>query len=214
MFCTKCGQQVEDGMMFCTRCGSSLSGAPQQPTAPPPAAPYYPGYAQGYPAAQPKKSNKGLIIGLSVGAGVLAILAVVLFVFILPGSAGDIAGKWYDQSGYGTIEFLGGGKVNYEAAGLPMSGTYTYDAKSKSGTMTVEMMGMSQDADFALEGDMLYVDGSYFTREYVEQQDISDMLGDFGLDGSSLDGLDMGDFNLDDYDMGDLSDYNMDDLFN
>ncbi len=197
MFCTKCGQQVDDGMMFCTRCGSKLKGAPQPPQAPA-AAPYYPGYAQGYPAYQPRKSHKGLIIGLSVGIGVLAILAVVLFVFILPGGAGGIAGKWYDQSGYGTIEFLGGGTVNYETAGIPMSGEYTYDAGSKSGSMTVEVLGMSQEFGFELEGNMLNVEGTYFTREYVQQQDYSDMLDDFGIDG----------FN------GDLSDYNFDDFLN
>ena len=205
MFCTKCGQQVDEAMAFCTKCGNNLKGTPQQPPAPA-AAPYYQGYAQGYPAAQKGKSKKGLIIGLSVGAGVLAIFLVVLFVFILPGGAGGIMGKWYDPSGYGTIEFLGGGTVNYEAAGLPMSGTYTYDTGSKSGTLTVEMMGMSQEADFALEGDMLYVDGTYFTRDVVQQQDFTDLLDDFNIDGS-----DLGDYNFDDFDM---SDYNLDDFLN
>ncbi len=214
MFCTKCGQQVEDGAVFCTRCGNRLQGAPEQPQVS--AAPAYPGYyAQGYPVAQPRKSHKGLIIGLSVGAGVLAILAVVLFVFILPGGSGDIAGMWYEQTGYGgTVEFLRDGTVNYEVMGYPVSGEYTYDASTRTGQMTIDLMGVSQSVDFELEDNLIVIEGAYFSRDYVEQQNISDMLDDFGLDGSDLNGLDMSDFNFNDYDMGDLSDYNMDDLFN
>jgi hypothetical protein len=199
MYCTKCGQQSEDGTVFCSRCGNNLQSANQSPTAPA-AAPVYQGYAQGYPV--PKKSNKGLIIGLSVGAAVLVIAAVLLFVFILPGGSGDIAGKWYEQTGFGgTVEFLSGGNVNYEAAGFPMSGKYTYNSGSKTGQMTIEIFGMSEDVDFALEGNMLNVDGAYFTRDVVEQQDLSDMMDDldlsgFGDYGSDLDSLDLSDFDF------------------
>ena len=160
--------------------------------------------------AQPRKSHKGLIIGLSVGAGVLAILAVVLFVFILPGGSGAIVGKWYEQTGYGgTVEFLSDGTFNYEAMGFPISGEYKFDAGTKTGQMSMNMMGMSQDVGFKLEGKNLVIDGAAYTRDYVEQQDLSDMLDGFGLDG--LDGFDMS--GLDDYGMSDLDDLNMGDLF-
>lgn len=207
MFCTKCGQQIDDGAVFCTRCGNGLQGVPQQPQTP--AASAYPGYyAQGYAAPQPKKSHKGLAISLSVGAGVLAILMVVLFVFILPG--GNITGKWYEQTGTGgTIEFLKDGTVNYEAMGFSVTGEYTYNAGAKSGQMTIEIMGVSGGIDFELQGNMLVIEGAYYTRDYVEQQNLSDMLDDFGLDGSALDGLDMSQFNADYYDMGDLGDWDM-----
>ncbi len=100
MFCTKCGNQVPDGMKFCQACGAPVEGqqqvqqqAPQQPQQqgyipsqpqqqqgyiPPQQMQQYGGYGQ-----QPKKGGKGPIIAIIIVAVVL-ILGLVFFFFIWP----------------------------------------------------------------------------------------------------------------------------------
>jgi phage shock protein PspC (stress-responsive transcriptional regulator) len=54
MFCTRCGQKLDDLARFCTRCGKPVAGdyaaASAAATEPPP---YPHGYPPGYPAAYP-----------------------------------------------------------------------------------------------------------------------------------------------------------------
>ncbi len=181
MYCQKCGQQLEDGAQFCTKCGAAVQNMPQQPQTPPSAFGYQ-AYGQSGAPVRPK-SRKGLIIGLSAGGAALAVFLILLFIVILPGGGkSELVGTWYEQTGYGgSIEFKADGTYDYNAMGFPISGKYTFNSTSKTGEMQIEMMGVSQNMSFKLDGNTLLMEGSVFTRDYVEQQDLSDMLGDLDM---------------------------------
>ncbi len=86
MFCSECGQPLEEGKAFCKACGTPVASsmpppAPEQPAAPPPqAGPYGAPYVQpaayqqppGY-AQRPGKTGKGGLI-----AGIVAAVVIVL----------------------------------------------------------------------------------------------------------------------------------------
>ena len=186
MFCTKCGHKLEEGAVFCTQCGNRLESTPSQPAQP--AAQIYQG-----PAPQPqKKSRTGLIVGLSVGGAVL-IIAIILLVVLLPrGGSAELAGVWYEETGYGgTIEFRADGTFDMQVAGMTMPGTYTFDKNKSTGKLSISYLGENEQEPFKLDGDRLNIGGSWFTRNYVEQFDYNDMLGDFGdmLDDFNMDGF-------------------------
>ncbi len=186
MFCTKCGHKLEEGAVFCTQCGNRLESAPSQPAQP--AAQIYQG-----PAPQLQKKNRtGLIVGLSVGGAVL-IIAIILLVVLLPrGGSVELAGVWYEETGYGgTIEFRADGTFDMQVAGMTMPGTYTFDKNKSTGKLSINYLGESEQEPFKLDGDRLNIGGSWFTRNYVEQFDYNDMLGDFGdmLDDFNMDGF-------------------------
>lgn len=187
MFCTKCGHKMEEGTIFCTQCGNRMESAEAQPSQP--AAPVYSGYA---PQPQ-KKSRKGLVIGLSIGGAVL-IIAIILLVILLPsrGGSADVAGTWYEETGYGgTIDFRADGTFDMQVAGMTMPGTYTFDKNKNTGKLSINYLGESEQEPFKLDGDRLNIGGTWFTKNYVEQFDYNNMLGDLG------DMLD--DFNIDDF---------------
>lgn len=186
MFCTKCGHKLEEGAVFCTQCGNRRESAPSQPAQP--AAQIYQG-----PAPQPQKKNRtGLIVGLSVGGAVL-IIAIILLAVLLPraGNA-DLQGTWYDETGYGgTVDFKANGTFDMRVAGMTVPGTYTFDKNKNTGRLSISDLGESDEVPFKLDGDRLNIDGAWYTKDYVEQIDYSDMLNDFG-------GI-FEDFNLDDF---------------
>lgn len=186
MFCTKCGHKMEEGTIFCTQCGNRLESADTQP--PQPAAPVYSEYA---PQPQ-KKSRTGLIVGISVGGAVL-IIAIILLVVLLPrGGSAQLAGTWYDETGYGgTIDFRADGTYDMQVAGMAVPGTYTFDKNKSTGKLSISYMGESDLIPFKMDGDRLNIDGTWYTKNYVEQFDYNNMLDDFG------DMLD--DFNLDNF---------------
>ncbi|MFA5676380.1 MAG: zinc ribbon domain-containing protein [Christensenellales bacterium] len=195
MFCTKCGKNIEDTSEFCIHCGAKMEGQPAQPQ-----------YA---PAQTPaKKSNKGLIIGLVAGAAVIAIVLILVLV-ILPGGSSAVIGKWYDADGYGTIEFLSGGKCKKSTMGFEFDATYTFDAGSGKGKITMSFMGMTETTGFTLEDDNVLSaeDGTKYTKTPVEQKSFGDM---FNLDDYDYGDTDIGDFNLDDYGDFDFSDFDFD----
>lgn len=190
MFCTKCGAQNPGGSAFCVNCGNSLKTAgnevqPQvqytqpQGYAPQPAQNAYAGYA-------PRKNKKGLMIGLIIGGVVLVAGIVVLLLLLNGGSAASgIVGTWYEQSGFaGTLNFKTDGTFEMTAMGVPLSGEYTFDSKNNTGEMSI----MGQSTEFSIEGGLLNLDGATYTRDYVKQQDLSDLdlsdfnMSDFGLD--------------------------------
>ena len=77
MFCTKCGNEIEDGARFCTRCGNPVSAPPE-----PPRDPAYSETASG----GPKKKGPGEVLMLILMI-VLAAL-IVLGGFLSLGSSG------------------------------------------------------------------------------------------------------------------------------
>lgn len=102
-----------------------------------------------------------------------------------------IAGKWYDEYGYSTIEFLAGGKCNINSMGFELSGTYTFDDVSKNGEVTMSFYGMTETQKFTLndDGTLDFDDGLKYTRTPVDPVDFSDMFGDY----------DFGDYDFEDY---------------
>lgn len=184
MFCTKCGKNIEDTAAFCVHCGSKVEGQPAQPQYAPQQQP------AGY--APPKKSNKGLIIGIIAGAAVVAIVLILVLV-VFPGGSSDIMGKWYDETGYSTVEFMGGGNCKMSAMGMELDATYTFDANSKEGEMTMSFMGMTETSSFSInDKGILNIEGTEYSKTPVEQKGLDDMFGDLNLDGLNMDGLDLG----------------------
>ncbi len=180
MFCTKCGAQNSEGAAFCVSCGNSLNTAQPQNAQPQPAMYGQPGANAGY-AAQKKKN--GLIIGLIIG-GVVLVAGIVVLIILLTGgnAASGIAGKWYDKAGFaGELDFKPNGTVEMKVMGQTLSAEYTFDEKSDSGTISI----MGATSDIYLDDGVLNVDGTEYTRQYVQQMDFSDYfdfdLSEFGL---------------------------------
>lgn len=176
MFCTKCGKEIENSSEFCVHCGSKVetqTGAPQQQ-----AQPQY---------APAKKSNKGLIIGLIAGAAVIAIVLILVFV-VFPGGSSDLLGTWYDEYGYSTMDFMGGGKCKMSAMGLfNLEGEYTYDEDTKKGTITLSAFGETNVSEFYIENGILFSeDGTKYSRTQTDQKDFGDMFGDLDFGGLEM----------------------------
>ncbi len=79
MFCTKCGQKIEPGLLFCTNCGAPVLQA-NRPVAPPPpppgVTPWPASAAPPAPAYAPVQKRSGLPL-LLIFLGVLGLIAVV-----------------------------------------------------------------------------------------------------------------------------------------
>lgn len=88
MFCTKCGNQIPNGMQFCSKCGTQVGGQ-QQPVQPQPP-------VMGAPIVKPPKkpmSRKTKIwIGIASGAAVLVAVALVLLFTLGDGGEGPLSG--------------------------------------------------------------------------------------------------------------------------
>jgi hypothetical protein len=199
MFCTKCGAQNSDGAAFCVNCGNNLqaSGAQgQQPqmqyTQPQSYAPQpnaYTARQSAYPGYSQQKNKKGLMIGL-ISGGVVLLAGIIVLIVVLTGgnaSGNGILGTWYEQSGFaGTLNFKAGGDVDMEVMGQTITGEYTFDQKAGSGELTV----LGQTGEFYLEDGLLNMEGAMYTRDHVDQQDLSDL----GLPNLELPDLDLSDF--------------------
>ncbi len=198
MFCTKCGQQINENASFCVNCGNKVEQT--QPSAPqytPPTQyaqpPQYAPPQQYAPQPQyaPKKSKTGLIVGLCAGAVVIAAVLVVLFVFVFPGGDAELVGKWYDTQGYSTIDFAANNTLKISSMGFDMQGNYNYDTQTKRGKIDISFFGMSDTSDFYIEDGILHLNGESYSREAVTQKNIGDMFE--GLDFGNSFNMDGGD---------------------
>jgi hypothetical protein len=110
---------------------------------------------------------------------ILVVLLVVLVVMFAGcgASANGVSGLWYEVTGLGgTLEFKSGDVVTASAMGLTLDGTYTFDAASGKGTVTV----METESPFELKDGKIILEGSTYGREKVEQQDLGDLLEGLG----------------------------------
>ena len=81
-----------------------------------------------------------------------------------------VEGYWYDLDGeLGTIYFYSDGSVELYSSGIYIYGTYSYDASSGTGTLSLEYEGESYGSSFYTSDSLLVVDDVYYTRDYVEQ---------------------------------------------
>ncbi len=96
------------------------------------------------------------------------------------GVQSGLLGVWYSANGEeGVLEFYANGTYDAEIMGITLSGTYTFDPSLGEGEIVAEMMGETNVSDFYLENGMLDIDGSEYTREYVEQLNMEDFLENF-----------------------------------
>jgi hypothetical protein len=108
------------------------------------------------------------------------ITLLVVLVVVVAGcgaSANSVSGLWYDESGVtGTLEFKSGDVVSASIMGITLDGKYTFDAATGKGTITL----MDSESEFELKDGKLSLDGSTYTRDKVEQQDLSDAMEGHG----------------------------------
>lgn len=71
-----------------------------------------------------------------------------------------ILGTWYEKTGQGSISFLPDGTMSISYQGETITGTYTYDSLTNSGTVTV----YGQTTAFILQNDVLIIEDVEFTR--------------------------------------------------
>jgi len=130
-----------------------------------------------------RKMKKILIVIVLFG-----MMAVLLFGCGAPASS--IAGIWYEQNGFGTVEFKGGGKCTQDAMGFKMDGNYTFDEAKGEGEITVEFWGEKSTSSFVFTDGNIVMEGATYTRTKVEQKSISDAFDEaFSEMGDALKGL-------------------------
>jgi len=81
-----------------------------------------------------------------------------------------IIGMWYDMAGEtGTIVFDQSGWYYMDTYGLTLTNTYTFDAATFKGALTMQLQDEPFLIDIYLENNLLDVDGRLYTRRYVKQ---------------------------------------------
>lgn len=159
MFCSKCGNQLEDSDQFCAKCGAPVAKqeAPQERPAAMPNDPYSP--AAGGMATQPiyhqaaapvpKKSKKGLIISFSVGGAVLAVILAVALIFVFRPKTGG------SQYGHSSIP-LGASEIVYDDEYI-----FYLDEEEGGDPASIMRIGNQSDAqpEILYEADLIRGDG-------------------------------------------------------
>lgn len=107
----------------------------------------------------------------------LVICLVVLIVATVGCAPSPLVGNWYQEEGYGAIEFKKSGKCMVYVTDIPLEATYTFDNKTSSGIITIDF-GTITEEDFTLEGEVLTYQGQTYTTEYVELVEFGDALDD------------------------------------
>lgn len=103
-------------------------------------------------------------------------LVVIVTAFAACTPANSVNGLWYDKAGLlGTMEFKSGGVVTMTMMGVPLDGTYTFDAAKGEGTITIA----GQEGTFTLADGLINMDSQVYTTDKVEQQnlDLGNLLG-------------------------------------
>lgn len=115
----------------------------------------------------------------------VAILVLVVLVVMAAagcGAASSIAGLWYEETGVaGTIDFKSDGTCEMEAMGFKISGTYTFEDTKSEGQITIDFMGEKTTSPFTVKDGKLSIDGSIYTRNKVEQANLSELFGDLNF---------------------------------
>ncbi len=86
-------------------------------------------------------------------------------------TSSGVQGYWYDtEATVGTIYFYTDGSVELDSYGTLVYGTYTFDAGSGTGTLSLEYEGESYESSFNITSDnMLVIEDVTYTRQVVEQ---------------------------------------------
>ena len=89
-----------------------------------------------------------------------------------------VVGTWYEATGtLGDITFYEDGSqlINYNGNGY--TGTYTFDPATGSGQVTFNDNGTDTTWDFSISGDVLQIDDTTYTRDYVAPVSASSITG-------------------------------------
>lgn len=82
----------------------------------------------------------------------------------------DIIGTWYDLAGLsGILIFYDDASVYMETYGIILTGTYSFDTASGTGTITVSYLDETINGALSLSNGILDFEGIQYTSEYVEQ---------------------------------------------
>ncbi len=153
MYCKKCNINVKKDKKVCPHCGQAL----------------VPGEVKG---DQAKRLRKVIII-----ASVVAVLVIALFlcVYLIGKVPNELKGTWYESEGYGYLNFKPNGVVVMTAMEEENPGTYSFDSKTDTGTITLS----GNENTFTCDGTTMNWSGSTLTKAYVEQVnfDWDSMLG-------------------------------------
>ncbi len=85
-----------------------------------------------------------------------------------------IEGIWYDMAGTsGTISFFADGSVLMDTYGVQLTGTYTFDVLTDTGSMTVSYLDESMSCNLSLYQGILDVEGVQYSLDYVEQIEVT-----------------------------------------
>ena len=156
MYCKKCGKDYPKEKKVCKDCGVALT-----------------------PGVSPKTKNTARSRMLIISG---AVVVVVVAVFLIIGLGGMVPsalqGTWYETTGMGgTLEFKSYGELESVVFGVAYSGTYQFDSATQQGTITRAITDEEGNMEFTCDGTTLEVSGATFTKKYVEQQTLDDLLG-------------------------------------
>jgi hypothetical protein len=91
--------------------------------------------------------------------------------------ANPLLGTWYETTGqYGSITFADDGTFSLELYGQKLTGEYTFDAASGTGSVTSDNTGETTDMTYA-DG-TLTLDGMTYTQDYMAQPGADDVYSE------------------------------------
>ncbi len=80
-----------------------------------------------------------------------------------------IDGIWYESSGLlGTVIFYEDGSVGMDMYSQYYTGTYIFNLIDGTGQIMINVDGADTTLNISVDGDVLYIEGSAYTRDYVE----------------------------------------------
>lgn len=109
-------------------------------------------------------------------AATLIISITILIVLTIGCTPSPIIGQWYQEAGYGSIEFKDGGDCMVYVTDIPLEGTYVFDQKSSQGEITIDFLGDVTTKSFKLKDDLIIYEGETYTTDYVEQKEFGEAL--------------------------------------
>ncbi len=93
-------------------------------------------------------------------------------------AASTVAGTWYETTGtLGSITFYEDGSLAVDSNGMFIYGTYTFNAADGSGQIELEEEGLTNTYTFSCDGISLQIEGSSYTRDYVEPVSVTTITG-------------------------------------
>lgn len=108
----------------------------------------------------------------------LVICLAALVVATVGCAPSPLVGNWYQEEGYGAIDFKKGGKCMVYVTDIPLEATYTFDKKTSSGVITIDFLGDITEEEFTLVDEAVIYMGQTYTTEYVELVEFGDALDD------------------------------------